>query len=139
MRDHQPGWPRRGAALDLSLWNDLRLALRLLRDPRVSNVVKGVVPLVAALYVLSPVDLIPDFLLGIGELDDLGVIGLAVAATVMLLERLAPAAVVDEHLAKMGRSRPTATSRGGKVIDVDYAVGSTSKQPMAARRGRRVA
>jgi uncharacterized membrane protein YkvA (DUF1232 family) len=127
-----------GTTLDLKTWDDLRLGLRLLRDPRVSSVVKGIVPVVAALYVLSPVDLIPDFLLGLGEIDDLGVIGLAIAATVMLLERFAPADVVDEHLARMGKSWSAVGRRADGAIDVNYFVGRTSEPPVGARRRRRV-
>lgn len=50
----------------------LRMAWHLLLDKRVPKITKMVPALVAA-YVLSPVDLIPDALLGVGQLDDLAV------------------------------------------------------------------
>ena len=58
-----------------------RLAWRLLRDKRVTSL-KYAIPLLLLAYLLSPVDAIPDLLLGIGQTDDLGV---AVAAGVLLL------------------------------------------------------
>ena len=88
---------------DLGKWDELRLAFRLYRDPRVSSILKWVVPVVAAIYVISPVDLIPDFLLGLGQVDDLGVLGLALFVTLSLIRRLAPRSVVSEHLSAMGR------------------------------------
>ncbi len=51
-------------------------ARRLRRDPRVPRRVKVAVA-IAALWVLSPVDLIPEFLPIIGPLDDVVVVALA--------------------------------------------------------------
>lgn len=47
-----------------------RLLARVARDPRVSWTAKAVAG-GAAVYVVSPIDLIPDFIPGIGQLDDL--------------------------------------------------------------------
>ena len=44
-----------------SLITQARLALRLLREPRVPMVLKAV-PLLAMLYVISPIDFVPDFI-----------------------------------------------------------------------------
>jgi uncharacterized membrane protein YkvA (DUF1232 family) len=52
------------------------LVRRLRRDPRVPTCVKLVV-LFAGLWVLSPIDLIPEFLPFIGPLDDVVVVALA--------------------------------------------------------------
>jgi uncharacterized membrane protein YkvA (DUF1232 family) len=110
------------------LWHDLRLAWRLYRDPRVPGVVKGIVPALVALYVVSPIDVIPDVILGIGQLDDLGVMSLALVMTVAALKRFAPREVVAEHLAAM-HGEPAAggpstrdTFGSGQVIDVRYRV-----------------
>jgi uncharacterized membrane protein YkvA (DUF1232 family) len=70
----------------------LQLTWRLLNDTRVSLFPKLVIP-AAILYVLSPIDLIPDMILGLGQLDDLGVIALAIA----LFVELCPRAIVAEH------------------------------------------
>lgn len=52
------------------------LVRRLRRDPRVPRIAKVVIGL-AGLWVLSPIDLIPEFLPVIGPLDDIVVIALA--------------------------------------------------------------
>jgi uncharacterized membrane protein YkvA (DUF1232 family) len=54
----------------------VRLARTLRRDPQVPRRAKLVV-LFAALWVLSPIDLIPEFLPVIGPLDDIVVVALA--------------------------------------------------------------
>lgn len=71
-----------------------RLAWRLLRDGRVPGWAK-MVPFAALIYFLSPIDLIPDMALpGLGEIDDIFVILLALK---MFVE-LSPASIVREHL-----------------------------------------
>ena len=67
-----------GLARDLAgfLPDCVALARRLRRDPRVPGRVRLVVAL-AGLWVLSPVDLIPEFLPVIGPLDDVVVVVLA--------------------------------------------------------------
>jgi uncharacterized membrane protein YkvA (DUF1232 family) len=75
-----------------------RLVWRLMNDERVPPWLKLGVPLVVLLYFISPVDIIPDFLLGLGQLDDLGVVLLGMA----LFIRLAPEVAVDEHRRAMG-------------------------------------
>lgn len=104
-----------------------RLAWRLMRDQRVSAV-KYALPVFAALYLVSPLDPIPDFLLGIGQVDDLGVLVALVIATMRLIPKLAPAYVVAEHRADIqrrpaGDERTTASDRsGGPVYDGTYRV-----------------
>jgi uncharacterized membrane protein YkvA (DUF1232 family) len=95
------------------LWDNLRLTSRLARDNRVAPTIKLIVPILALLYVLSPIDLIPDFLLGLGQIDDFGVIGGALLLALRLLPRLAPAPVLAEHQAAMGlRSTVRGTAPG---------------------------
>jgi uncharacterized membrane protein YkvA (DUF1232 family) len=55
----------------------LLLLTRLLRDPKVSGADKGLLAAAVA-YTLIPVDLIPDFLPIIGQLDDLFILALAI-------------------------------------------------------------
>jgi uncharacterized membrane protein YkvA (DUF1232 family) len=69
-----------------------RLAIRLFREPRVPMLLK-IVPVFAFLYVLSPIDLVPDFIPGFGQLDDLGVI----LAALELFVRLCPSAAQGFH------------------------------------------
>jgi uncharacterized membrane protein YkvA (DUF1232 family) len=70
-------------------WRDLKVAWRLLRDPRVPPATK-LVPLACVLYVLWPIDLVTDTWPLIGQLDDVGVLLLGLR----LFLRLAPGAVV---------------------------------------------
>ena len=68
------------------------LIYRLMRDPRVPARTKATL-LVAAGYVVSPVDFIPDWILGLGRFDDLIV---AAFALDQILNRV-PEQVVLEH------------------------------------------
>ena len=73
------------ALLDRGIRDQLRLGWRLLRDERVSAL-KFALPALLALYLVSPVDVIPDILLGPGQMDDLGI----VIAGVLLIARVIP-------------------------------------------------
>ncbi|CAA9550117.1 MAG: hypothetical protein AVDCRST_MAG70-851 [uncultured Thermomicrobiales bacterium] len=110
----------------------VRLAWRLRRDPRVPGWQKWLPVVVAAAYVVMPLDLVPDVFLVIGQVDDLGVVGLMLAS-LALLPRVAPRQVVEEHLVAMGRGRRESIQRdarrgspsgttGGEVIDTPYHV-----------------
>lgn len=57
--------------------NVVKLLTRLMRDNRVSMRRKAFIGAVLV-YVISPIDLIPDFVIGIGRLDDLVLVSLAV-------------------------------------------------------------
>lgn len=70
----------------------LRLVWRLIVDSRVP-VFPKLILLAGAIYVISPVDLIPDVILGLGQLDDIGIIFLCIA----LFIELCPRAIVEEH------------------------------------------
>jgi uncharacterized membrane protein YkvA (DUF1232 family) len=100
----------------------LRLAWRLLRDKRVTTL-KYAIPTLVALYVASPIDGIPDFLPGFGQMDD---VGLAIAALLLaarLLPRLAPTHVVDEHLRDLGKGKAERGSGApGSAIDAHFSV-----------------
>jgi uncharacterized membrane protein YkvA (DUF1232 family) len=89
------------ALLDRGTRDQLRLSWRLIRDERVSAL-KYAIPALLALYVLSPIDPIPDFLVGIGQMDDLGVVVAGILLFARIVPRLAPEHIVDEHLRSMG-------------------------------------
>jgi uncharacterized membrane protein YkvA (DUF1232 family) len=80
-----------------SIIRQFRLAWRLLWDPRVSLWVK-LAPFFTALYIISPLDFIPDTILGLGQIDDLG----ALLLGLQLFVELTPDAIVWQHLQKMG-------------------------------------
>jgi uncharacterized membrane protein YkvA (DUF1232 family) len=87
--------------LNLGMIDRLRLGWRLLRDPRVPSWPKLLVPAITIIYVLSPVDAIPDFIPILGQLDDVGVIALALAM-VGMLARWSPVEIVRQHAAALG-------------------------------------
>jgi len=82
--------------LRLSLRRKLRLALALVREPRIPLLVRAVPPALV-LYLAMPLDVIPDFIPVIGHLDDVLVLLLGVA----VLLRFTPRAVLEEHIARM--------------------------------------
>ena len=110
------------ALLDPGLRDRLRLSWRLLRDERVSAL-KFALPALLALYAVSPIDPIPDILLGLGQMDDLGVMVAGVLLLARVIPRLAPADVVDEHWRDMGVGRQTATAaRSEAVVEARFNV-----------------
>ena len=89
---------------------DFRLAWRLFVDNRVPLWTK-IVPPAALAYVLSPIDILPDFPpMGLNQVDDLAVVILGVK----LFIELAPPEVVREHLEKLG-----ARIEEWRVVDED--------------------
>ena len=99
-----------------TLFSELRLAWRLMREPRVPFYAKAV-PALAVLYVLSPLDFIPDVLPVVGQLDDLGILILAVK----LFLRLCPSSVTSFHGDAIASGRPfTPMSPADLVIDATY-------------------
>lgn len=96
----QLGW-RNFFQLLTHLPSFVKLFARLLKDPRVSVSPKLVLAGILA-YVILPADLLPDLLIGVGQLDDLAVI----LGGLKLFLSLCPNEVVHEHLkAIAGRSR----------------------------------
>ncbi|HLH23988.1 MAG TPA: DUF1232 domain-containing protein [Chloroflexota bacterium] len=73
-----------------------RLAYRLLRDERVPTMAKLVLP-AALLYVVSPLNLIPNLIPIVGEVDDIGILVLGVLAFI----KLCPRHLVVEHEAAL--------------------------------------
>ena len=78
------------------IFRTLRLAWRLMRDPMVPTWLK-LLALGTVAYILMPVDLLPDWILGLGQLDDLTLFLLSLK----LLIDLSPRQVVESHLAQM--------------------------------------
>jgi uncharacterized membrane protein YkvA (DUF1232 family) len=112
-----------------------RLSLRLLRDPRVPTWTKAALPIIAALYLFLPIDLIPDFILGLGQIDDVSVLGIALFAMTKLLPKLAPADIVDEHLSDLrGGRRKTSSTRSQRETVVDAAYTVVDEDPSGWQR-----
>jgi len=92
--------PRRIWQLFFHLPSFLKLFWRLLKDHRVPFWPKLLLILVLA-YVAAPVDLLPDVLLGLGQIDDLLLIFLGLQAFV----RLCPKEIVREHVQRIAAGR----------------------------------
>jgi len=93
-----------------------RLAVRLFREPRVPVLYKSI-PVLAALYVVSPIDFIPDFLPGLGQLDDLGIL----LAAVELFVRACPQIAQSHHREAIAQGRRYAPmTPADTVIDAEW-------------------
>ena len=103
--------PQGGVIRDFVL--RVRLIWRLIRDRRVSFWLK-IIPIAGLVYLVSPLDLIPDIALPvIGELDDAAILWI----TNYLFVELCPPAIVSEHI----KALSTAAAKPGDddVIDAD--------------------
>ena len=98
-----------------SLFEQLRLAMRLLRDPRVPTALK-VIPGLGAAYVLSPVDFIPDLIPGLGQLDDLAVI----VFTLEFFIRLCPSQAQLHHREALAAGREYSPTPADNVIEAHW-------------------
>jgi len=94
-------WRKRAGALRL----EARVLFLAVRHPRTPWYAKALA-LVVLGYALSPIDLIPDFLPVLGQLDDL----LLIPAGLALVRRLIPASVLAECREK-ARARPNESGR----------------------------
>ncbi|MBI2304868.1 MAG: DUF1232 domain-containing protein [Chloroflexi bacterium] len=100
------------------LFRNGRLVFRLLRDKRVPGAVKLIIPAML-LYVISPIDLVPDFLLGLGYLDDIAVLLLGFR----LFIAFSPRRVVEEHLREIyGPPVAAKDKEKGSYIETSYQV-----------------
>jgi|SRR5215213_6394241 len=77
-----------------------RLTWRLIRDKRVPFWARGLA-IVPAVYLMSPIDLLPDFIPFVGRLDD----ALVFAFVSDLLLRVVPDYVMQEHISDLAKSQ----------------------------------
>ena len=119
----------------------IRLVWALLRDGRVPAQQKLILVGIGA-YLFFPIDLIPDFVPVLGQLDDLAVVLLGLD----LFIRSAPADIVEEHLAKISQdkdqlSRDIATAerllgdRLGDVRDTVEKLRTRDRKTTSRKRG----
>lgn len=94
MAEQKPARSNSGLNLGFvtGLFNQFRLVWLLMQDSRVSLWMKSVVPL-SLLYLISPLDFIPDVILGLGQLDDLGIVLLGMT----LFVKLCPPNIVEYY------------------------------------------
>ena len=94
---------RKSPGFWVELINSFRLAWRLIRDGRVPGLIK-IIPLIVLVYILSPIDILPDFVLGLGQLDDLTLLILGVQVFILI----SPRSIVQQH-----RDDINGVNRGG--------------------------
>ena len=105
----------RGLWVLLSMTGIPRLIMRLMLDGRVPFRLKLLLP-AAILYVIVPFDIVPDFFLLPGRIDDL--IVLVGAGLVFLLS--APRDVLMEHSGQQPPAQDSRKRNDGEVIDGEY-------------------
>ena len=103
--------PQGGMVRDFIL--RVKLILRLVGDKRVNPWLK-LIPVAGLLYLISPIDLIPDIAFPIiGELDDAAVLWI----TNYFFVELCPPEIVNEHLKAL--SAKTGAKDDEEIVDAD--------------------
>jgi uncharacterized membrane protein YkvA (DUF1232 family) len=100
-----------------NLFKQLKLVWLLFRDNRVSLLAKLVLPL-SLLYLVSPIDILPDVIVGLGQLDDLGVLLLAMT----LFVRLCPPRLVDQYRNQLEYGDQEGYDDKDETVDTTYRV-----------------
>ena len=107
----------------------VKLAYSLMLDRRVHPVTK-IIPLAALAYLFMPVDVVPDVMPLVGQLDDLAIVMLGLR----FFFEFSPPEVVHEHLKRLAQTaqgswkvvddKPAAPAAGasGEVVDGSYRV-----------------
>jgi uncharacterized membrane protein YkvA (DUF1232 family) len=120
--------PEESAGVIIWLVQHVRLVWRLLLDERVRLAPKALVPLALA-YLVMPLDIIPEVILGLGVIDDFAIVALAIR----LFIALCPAACVQEHMDDIRAGRPRRSGWRGRegrttIIDVPYEPSSRERR-----------
>jgi uncharacterized membrane protein YkvA (DUF1232 family) len=95
------------------LFSRLQIALKLIKDPRVPPLMK-IVPFLPLIYLVFPMDFIPDLIPGLGQLDDIGMIILGIEAFM----KLVPQTILSEY-EKGDGSKPQAAN-SNTVVDAEW-------------------
>jgi uncharacterized membrane protein YkvA (DUF1232 family) len=85
----------------LSFRDKVQLAGEVMRDGRIPAGVRLVVPALV-LYLCLPIDLVPDFIPILGQVDDIVMIVVGVS----MLTRYAPRGLIEEHLGRLEPASP---------------------------------
>ena len=103
------------------IWEQIRLVWLLLRDNDVPVYMK-LLPLAALIYVVMPVDIISDFIPGLGQLDDLT----AVLVGAKMFIEMAPQDIVNRHIRamrmQMGSANLDDVDPSDKEIDASIVI-----------------
>jgi uncharacterized membrane protein YkvA (DUF1232 family) len=111
-------------------WENLQYTWRMLRDPRVAPYAKVALPILALIYLISPIDVIPDMILGLGQVDDAGVIALIAYFLLTYVRRAGWATLLENGVPAppTKKSESTSISVNDDIIDAQYRVISQTKQ-----------
>ncbi len=99
-----------------------KLAFNLMIDPRVHPLTK-LIPIAALTYLVLPLDLVPDVAIGLGQLDDLGVMMLGLRT----FFEFTPPNIVAEHLKRLAQEmkwevKDKPPEPPDNVVEGDYRV-----------------
>ena len=112
-----PANPEKHASMLTGMMRQVRLVWALFTDGRVSLLTKAVIP-ISLLYVISPIGFIPDVILGLGQLDDLGVLLLGMAMFV----KLCPPELVQYYVHKLEFGDDDFYNDDDEAVDTTYRV-----------------
>jgi uncharacterized membrane protein YkvA (DUF1232 family) len=109
--------PKAGVLTEIM--RNAQLAWHLLTDRRVSLLLKLIIPGLMLGYLIFPVDLLPDFIPVLGQLDDLAILALGIK----LFIELSPKDIVREYRGDANStSSPIEPNGNEDAIDADYRV-----------------
>ena len=109
--------PKAGVLTEIM--RNAQLAWHLLIDRRVSLLIKLIIPGLMLGYLIFPVDLLPDFVPVLGQLDDLAILALGIK----LFIELSPKDIVREYRGNASSTSSPVEPNGNKdTIDADYRV-----------------
>ncbi len=97
----------------IAIMRDMVTAVRLLADKRVSLMLKLALPGLALLYLFFPIDILPDIIPGLGQLDDVAVVILLLR----LFVQAAPAFAVND-----ARGQVSGDDYDGRTVDGEWSV-----------------
>ena len=115
-----PDSDRNSPGFWMNFFNSFRIAWRLLWDRRVPWSTK-IIPLLVVLYILSPIDILPDFIPVIGQLDDVALFVIGV----QMFIAMSPRDLVARFRAELNGDPPA----GGWTVSGDSSSGSTDSAP----------
>jgi uncharacterized membrane protein YkvA (DUF1232 family) len=108
--------PKAGVLTEIM--RNAQLAWHLLTDHRVSPFLKLIIPGLMLGYMLWPIDLLPDVVPVLGQLDDLAILALGIKIFI----ELSPKDIVREYRGEAVGTSPTAQADDGDILDAEYRV-----------------
>jgi uncharacterized membrane protein YkvA (DUF1232 family) len=100
------------------IMRNAQLAWHLLTDHRVSPLLKLIIPGLMLGYLLWPIDLLPDVVPVLGQLDDLAILALGIKIFI----ELSPKDIVREYRGETAGASPAEPTDNAETIDADYRV-----------------